>query len=40
MDTYYNLVFEAGGYIGQSLIVFLLVGLTFDYIRKCLFERN
>lgn len=40
MDTYYNLVFEAGAFIGQGLIVFLLVAITFDYIRKCLFERN
>lgn len=40
MDSYYNLVFEVGSIVGQSLIVFLLVGLTFDYVRKALFERN
>ena len=38
--TYYDLVFVAGSEIGQSLIVFLLVAITFDYIRRCLFERN
>lgn len=37
--TYFDLVFSAGAEIGQSLIVFLLVAITFDYIRQALFNK-
>lgn len=38
--TYYDLVFVAGAQIGQSLIVFLLVAIFFDFVYKMLFYNN
>jgi hypothetical protein len=38
--NYYDLVFKGGAIIGQSCIVFLLVALTFDYMRTMIFYNE